>query len=487
MELERLNTKECFKSIETSVLHEELEVLIKSLNRYKIENIQFNTKNIKLREIDDKIRAIVIRAKLNFNSNDSEILQILKSTIGVLLKVFEKSSTKYLSIFLSINCYLEIDLKDYFDYLKKNRKFKKNKLSKNIYGLIKNFSFEINTRSNSPYNEKELFKEYNDGLKELNINKVYALVESIERGGRGFYDYPLFKSLIHFLFRIDFTIFIRFLNRAKQPKEAVFILQTFTVEEVLKISSSKSLKNKWILIELIRLNSKNFKKDETPKSISSTLNCLRLIYKINSELHKQSIIYFHDSGLLNKVFGVQHKDLDSDIINSIINSLPINQYNHFVNQRKKLKEGQVEVLDKKDYEDIIKVIFHKWLTFFESLFSDKEFYLNDILLTDYADFVGHYYSLITDKKLIQEVKETVNQIIWIDSEWHYDKSAYITKSYLYLSKLYILSCAYTYKSIKSEEIDGLKLLFYKKKDIIFNNNVNNHKSVFSEIENNFTN
>src|SRR5690606_7758970 len=297
-------------------------------------------------------------------------------------------------------------------------------------------TLDIKALPEAPINEKMKFSAYTEGYSQNNIENVYNLIEAVERGSnRGFHFNYLLENLIRFLYEINFPIFFEILSRQQNISNIIFYLQSFNFEELIKIADESSLSNKWINFEIVR----QLTKKENKKSIISdeeiriVKDVLIRINNDNFDFFKQSIKYFSRSKLFNSALGIALTEIEDDKIAEIISEcLLFDKYNNNLENRDFLKEQFGNYANNEKAKTFFISIFNQYERFLKDLYQDEFFFLNNILLTDYTNYILDYYvSYVDDELIVNKLKNLLNNVIFIDSEWAISESQQITKFNLY--------------------------------------------------------
>ena len=467
MEIPEKIIVEAFSIIEGAAKHEKLQSTLEELSNYKAQNILFKEdENEALRKNSHEVHKIISAYLPRFHSDNQvskqEFSSILVTIKQYLDKAISHGDIKSLLIFLSVNCYLKIDI-SYFIKDENIIAKTKTKLSGNILKVLKNIKLETQLQSEAPYHEKELKATSIEGIKEENIEKIYQLILSIERGGRGFHFNYLLENLISFFFQFDFKLFVNHLGSLNHPETVVFYLQSFSENALLEISNSYNQNNKWVHFELIRqiVEKEDENYDVKSKSIQPIKKSLKILHDNNIDIYKQTISFFHRSKAFNSALGYQMEDLKENEIIEIFDSIiPLNKYNNNLEPRTILLEEFSKGVSKEIYQLGLKTGFNRWKKLYTSIIDNEDSYQSDVLITDYANFIVQYYTQLSDKEIIDLINNSCKKLIWINSEWFKSQTQQITKYNLYLTEVYFLSYVYKNKELSNPEtlhlIDQLK-------------------------------
>jgi hypothetical protein len=328
------------------------------------------------------------------------------------------------------------------------------KLSDNLIKVLETIKLETQLKPGAPYHEKELKATSVEGINEENIEKIYQLILSIERGGKGFHFNYLLENLIFFFFQFDTGQFVKHLDSLKHPETVVFYLQSFSENNLIEISNSYSQNNQWVHFELIRqiIDREGEDYDVNSSSIQSIIKSLESLHNHNIAIYKQAILFFHRSKFFNSALGYQMKDLTEDETREILNSIiPFDKYNNNLEQRTILLEEFSKGVSEDLYHKGLTTVFNRWKDLCTSITESEDSYQSDVLLTDYANFIVQYYTHLDKKEIINLINSSFNNLIWINSEWFINQSQQITKYHLYLTEVYFLSYAYKNKKISNPE------------------------------------
>ncbi|QIG89324.1 hypothetical protein G6R40_06355 [Chryseobacterium sp. POL2] len=439
-------------------IYKELDVIISELGRFSIDEI-LEQGNQEISKIDRDIRNSVNNA-LYYQESEEENIKKVANLIYTARRYFEKgildADVKSILLFLSINCYLQINIDKFIE----NGDFNIHSICEKIKELLTKAILDIKALPEAPINEKMKFSAYTEGYSQNNIEKVYNLIEAIERGSnRGFHFNYLLENLIKFLYEINFPIFIEILSKQQNISNIIFYLQSFNFDELIKISNESSFFNKWINFEIVRQLTKKENKRSviSDEEIRIVKDVLIRINNDNFDFFKQSIKYFSRSKLYNSALGISLTETEDDKITAIISECFVfDKYSNNLENRDFLKDQFSNYANDEKAKTFFTSIFNQYERFLKELYQDEKFYLNNILLTDYANYILHYYVSYVDEELIvNKLKNLLDNIIFIDSEWAISESQQITKFHLYNSEIHILTYEYKNKNLNIQEITTL--------------------------------
>lgn len=438
-------------------IHIELDTLLKKLESKMLEEMLNGEKDDEIKSIDNDIRNIVTKT-IHYNQkpeNDKidKVAQIIFSSKEYLLKGISNGDVKAILIFLSVNCYLHIELDKLLSASELESGCTK-PISEKIIQVLKSIKLSTQALPNAPYWEKEIMNESQKGFLENDISKTYRFIESVEQGGRGFHFNFLLESLISFLFHLNYTYFLKALSYLQSPTDFVFYFQSFKKEGLLKVANESSLSNKWLNFELIRqIIEKENKETLDESEVEGIKNVLDRIKFSDFNFLKQTVIYFYRSRLFNASLGVFLVSVNNVEMEEIISDFYIDKYDFHISTRDELLNSYAKPASEEQLDLFLELIFNKWKYYFDNILTTEDFYQNSILLTDFVNFVIQYHILKTaDNDLVSSMENLIQKIKFIDSEWSTSSSQQITKFHLYHSELYLLTYVYKYKKLNNPQM-----------------------------------
>ena len=316
--------------------------------------------------------------------------------------------------------------------------------------MLQNINVEVQALPDVPYYEIEMMKKFQQGILDGNINNAYQFVEAIERGGRGFHFNFLLEHLVSFLYQLNYPHFLEHISKTDNLQKLIFHLQSFNIEQLICLSNEPLLTNKWLNFELIRQITEKEQKDKLEEiECVAVKNTLAKISISDFDFLKQTIQYFRRSKLFNAALADLLISLSDSKVQDILSEcFVIDQYTFNYESRKELLERFKNNASELQTNKILTFIYEKWQSYFNSLLNSEDFYLNDVLLTDFCDFIALYYiSVATEDDVIKQMIVIFKNLIWIDSQWFTLKSKQLTTFHLFYSKLYLLSFAYREKHL----------------------------------------
>ncbi|MBD8387787.1 hypothetical protein [Dysgonomonas sp. BGC7] len=425
----------------------ELFSLLEELEAIELEN--FLQKDDYVKNIDHSIRQLCVSSIY-----DSERLAELIATMRVfLVKGLDESNMKAVLSFLSINCYLNIELNKLMPSHITQEQIDNN--SSLIVRLLSTIKVETRIEGKS-YFEENLLAKHLDGLKTENLNDVYDFVEALERGGKGFHFNYLLENLIYFLYELDYSKFIEVLNSLPNTQYIVFYLQSFDIDGLLRLSDDAKIDNKWVNFEIVRNISEKENNIDLELYSMQIKSLLERIYETDKGFFRQVIKYLHRSNILSLGLGLFLSSLPENSIKAILDDfIDLNTNNFFIDQRTQILDIFKEKSSVENFKLFVEIVYLKWKLYFENQYREQELYLLDFLLTDYANYVVAYYYYQPVEVIEDQMQYFLNNIMNIDSIWCKDISKMKTNIVLNLSHFYLLSFAYKANSISSKKIEEL--------------------------------
>ena len=471
MEKSEIVVIKAIEQIGSTEIHSSLRENLESLETEKIESLLNIESNNKLIKTDNEIRQIVSKAKNNAiisdNGEITELSTIVYTANLYFIKSVEDADLKSLILFLNINCYLLADIK----YFLQHNDFSSNDtkgIAEKIIELLSKISFDIKAQSGALYHEKEMLKEYEDGIKNNNIKSTYSLIEAIERSGRGFHFNFLLEHIVKALYILNFELLIKALENLSSPKSFIFCLQSFTREQLFAISEEKSLTNKWFNFELIRQTTRHeLEEDLNTQNVRLVKNCLLRLVS-DTSFFKQSVLYFPKSRIFNNALAETLALNSNELLEDIIHDcFKISKHTFYHEAKNIFKDSFKKSAPEDRYLVMLEQIHNKWETFYNQL-SNSDEYQNDLLLTDYYDFiVEYYYEKFDDSDIVANMNNCFNDLQYIDSIWTDSQTQQITTFNLLLTHLYLLT--YTFKGKEMRNKDILKSFSdFESNNMLFN-------------------
>ncbi|MGL6298403.1 MAG: hypothetical protein ACRC1M_04465 [Methanobacteriaceae archaeon] len=469
-----------------SKVNAELKSLLSQLEYFSIEKLlseDFERSNEILRKIANIMREEFHIYNLEdkfINEKIRNIASIISTITPYLINAIKSNDLKSLIIFLLVQRY-EIKV----DYLLKNEKILEKDclpILNNLCRKFQNMGYDINVPDKSSYSDKKTMELLKDAFTNNDISQFYSELDSIERGC-GIHQHSI-ENLLIFMKDCNFSFFLKNLSNMNNIFLIILTLQTLDENELFEVASN-DFKNIWLNIELIRQILKKEKEKVNEESCCTIRKTLKNVYHEDYDFFKNGVKYFINKPPFNrsKLFNASLGGLLSSFHNSTIEEIfnecfEINEYEFHLESRTALLAMFRDTADEDKLKFFVCTVFERWDEFFKKLFESEEFFLFNLMRTDFANFIIYYYIMLTDEEIISQLYALFESIKYIDSEWFESSPKQITKLFLYYSKIFLLSYAYYNKEINNSKIRDFFSDF--KKDEITLHRLNRHNGGFEK-------
>lgn len=380
----------------------------------------------------------------------AEIINFQKTALA---KAIHTTSVNHLLIFLETHRYFEIPHKDYLADIPFNPDQLSN-LANAILPFFGRYGFELKIEAHARHHEQTALEDYNQGFIDSDIHKVYTLIRAVQ-DARGIRLPFRLRSLLGFLFVIDFNAFCQYIDTLKTPTQFVAALEWMSDEQLSIFFKDHTIDNKWLLFEGVRQLVTRTSDDD---GLHTAKNLLTKLYGKDEHFFQQACEHEKRSLAFNQVLGgclAAIPAITPDLINQLFK---IDKYTFFI----KHKDLLLESFAKDAHDDRIKIllstIHEKWLTYLDLAPKDKDFNVLHPVLTDYANYIVKYlcrFCTVDETKKLWD--ETYLAVENIDSKWHISQSSRATYFMLVFGKLYL----YTLSLIDSDHNDTMTDKFQK--------------------------
>lgn len=364
---------------------------------------------------------------------------------------FKNTDLPSLLSFIMVQSYFPVQFERFVDEGNYSQD-QKDALAKQIEQLLNQLKIDFNSLKNLSYFEEDILKKGREAETEGDIQSYYRLITSIERS-TGLISNPLASRLSLFYYYLNTTEFTNFLSRINKPLNIIFYLNKFSKAELVNLAGKVEY-GYWFNIEIVRKLVSWGQKNHSPTEQNAVKQQLSVIFKNNSELFKKVIRYFADSELAMRAFGDIGKHLPTVFIETVFKEcFTLTEYDNRINIHQALLDVLRNTMQLADFKVVLATIYNIWNDYVQSLLQKDNFIRFMPLLTDFAPYVAaHYQYNYSDKEIIDNMNKNIDDIMYIESEWHVSISKAITKNNWYGSSLYIFSVAYTNKGIKDATI-----------------------------------
>lgn len=439
---------------------EKLDNLLKQLSECEIEDFFYyefsvNEKYTCISNYFYSIDNIISIHNLNSESEEY-LISILKSIIPYFKEGIKNSDIVKFLIFYHCSIYIKIDIKLLVNKYNLNIEF--DRLLEKIAKIFKTIKIKpLNSlNDNNNYFLKETKIDFNMNNM-AHINSQFRLI-NLEK-----HNYLINAKTISFSNLIyHFILFFKNEN-FKLFKETIIeldcllMIQLFvkvcSLEEISKIYDSQLITNECLHFCLLKkILDKDYQK--TLKYVELAGNILLQIFYSNKNFFKNLIPIFQFRELLYECMGLIINKLESNEIEFLIETLPINPFS----QKNHVKKMLISLDNTKDsYLETLQLVFNKRNKYLTEQLTNRENSITlDQSLTNCCDFTLTYYlDVYDDELLLKLIKNILTTIKFINSEWFYDFRNYSNQLTVYYSNLFILSFAYKYKKLNDNAIQSL--------------------------------
>ncbi len=456
MEISKEIVDQIFLSLKGAPGHEPLEQLLSELYRLNIG--VSNSPEIKTieREIYPLISKALNGVHYQRKGALAELISITVTVNKYLLRAIETPDTKSILVFLSVACYLPFNFDLYLTQKKVaslDRKVLMDHIKQSWQGDVR---IETNVPEDGSYFELNSKAESLVGIQEENVKKVYNFIQAAERGMGFHFDY-LIENLLKFIFYFDLQTFIERLNSADHSETSIIFLQNLPKKDLLRIPSHPGVTAKWLLFETLRQIIKHAPRQNNPFTVEECVAAEACLAKLRTNyfnIYSQAVPFFADSKLFNAALGSDiSKATLSQRMSVLSDLLPIDARNTCGEQRLLLLSPLYDNLSTDEYRQSLATLYRKWRKLYDDILEKEDEYLNSLLLTDYCDFVVWYYAEHKNEgEMLDLIKDILNKLTWINSEWLCSKTQYITRFHLYLTDLFVLSHVFKMRGFDTSQL-----------------------------------
>jgi hypothetical protein len=318
-----------------------------------------------------------------------------------------------------------------------------------ICKFIQVYKPQLSVPAHASYHEKQLLTKANNAKPEKNLANFYDLVIGMERSGNPILRSYIVRDLTQLLCELSPEQLSAQLESLSDPFAIVYYLDGLTPEQLTSLSTNQ-INNEWLSFEIIRKLEQYCRQGMIPGLTEGIELQLGYIFAINPNFFKQAIQFFEGSESVMAAFGKLGSALPTVFIEDIFtNDFELDRYHNRLRAHGAFLNNLEKSANPDKLRSILSSIFRRWKLFNDSLQQDEDYYQFDVLLTNYANYVTAYYSLVlTDTEIVEQMSAIVENIRYIDSEWFSSLSKQITKFHWYGSMVYLLSVAYRQRRIK---------------------------------------
>lgn len=452
----------------------ELSQMVTNLENYELNELDGFNKEFT--EINKFINDI-------FNSQIDDSIKIKKiaSLISIELDYFNKaidsSNEKFILIFFNLIYLSHFPFVLFLDYYKidQNQLLKATEL---IYNILNRVEFTVNSPNSKSFNDAI---PLNFRIADVHIvNDIFYSTESKMTDLRMSFWYYLFDFMVCY----NYLLFQNLVLNSNTIQKVFYLIKNLNQNEIRILAENNNLTNKWMIYGVMKkyLGIKEFDNEDI-NNILILINRVYYFHGLNGL--NQFIKEFNNKELFVTSFAYFLPKISEEELKKVLdNNLEFNIYD-FKHDIKKIflniYEDNVNIIKLKKFLDFV---YRKWSLFLkEDVFDEK--YLINLILTDYADFIVHYYCICCSNDFISEhILKNFIKIKNINYKWFKSESNLRNYFFIHLTQIYLLSYAYAYKNLNNNEIKELLLEFNNDKIMYQRFSLNNLEEYLNQINKN---
>lgn len=363
-------------------------------------------------------------------------------------------------------------------------------LSVKLEEILSALSIKVSISKDAPYNEKRDYEEYEDGIKEKNMRKVYGFVEAVRRG-TGYGLRRVLRDLIRFTFFINPILVKEVISKKTDPLEILIMIEPLEDNEKLIMGSGEGIKNGWVFVAIIYQILANIRKKRLE---DKALDLLRLIVEqlqaTNEGLFFQCINYFRNYEDFNIVLGRVLGVTDKEIILKYVNNYIVTEFRGDSLNDQLFIENFINESEEELILFLCSAMFKKWEKYLEDL-TNQHKYIQEPIYTN-CFYIVIYYFLFrknTEEDFVHELEMILLDIQDVNYNWCENQLKIRAKFFMKLTYFYLLSIECRHKSYTSAINEKLFLeleMFFKDKRLwLYYFDTLDKPSLIKEIEKNF--
>lgn len=400
------------------------------------------------------------------------------------LRAMNKPNNIASVIALFINAYLPLKPEDWAEFLRKGD-YTLEHISQTNAQFLASVQFDFNIPKDADYYEKKLLRNYRSALRDKKIEPVYRMIQAVSISSQGFARMPVITNLIRFQCRLNIAPVVAQSAVIQKPAHIVYFLDELGRSELSSWLKLALPDNDWLLFEAIRQLDKKINK-EVPEQgeIDSVCAGLCALWNVDRSFFIQAISYLNRSVVTNKALGGLLADIPEVELETVLPFiLKFEEHGSSRAIKKQLLDVFISAADREHKTVFFRVIGELWTTFAAAKWSDQNFYRNDLLLSDYDDFViGYLNEQFSDADIYDQVVKSSGKLSRIDNEWFSSGTRQLTKFHFYLTDLYRLSMVVALRNLVNEVTQDsatLLLRLMQTKPALFKNSAANVRSFIS--------
>lgn len=434
----------------------ELDLIILDLSKFSLEDFIYidyvgNSKILDMKEL-----FIKLIDKIDVEINDESLekkVAIVKSLISVFQRGLNEINLVYFFIFLYANSLIKLDIGDLVSKYDLNEEF--NKILIKIFEILDNIKIQVDDEALSMYFDKlNILNEEKTlvtSLRQVDFEKYAPLLKNNK-----FFMPNHFYQMIEVLQEYNLEVFEKLLT-SDNVFSIVLIIKCMSFKQINSFFiNHDQIKEKTLLCFLMKFLRISSEDRKNYYDIITNM-CIQL-YQLNKSLFEELMVVFMYNGFFNEVMGLMLCKLSKEDINSLIESIPLNDNIHWIDVRTKMLD-KCRDCEKSKY--ILERVYKKWNDYLLNSFNEKERALN-ILCTDFCNFIVSYYiNKYNDEKVLNLMKDLFIKLRNLDCDWSYNITHHRNKFFVYYSKLFIFSVIYGFNELEDDEIKELYNEFYE--------------------------
>jgi hypothetical protein len=434
----------------------ELAGLLASLEHLSLEEFPRSDHAPALRKADLQIRAIVAAAADTNHQSDKLIINniaaILSAARSYLQKGIVDADLRPIFIYLMAANYLTFEA---VTLLSPDEKERLPALSAAVAQKLAKGKVELHPKPTAGAGDQELINSSAEAFQSGNISRAYVMIDALENG-KGFHFAYLVSKLMHFLFQIDYPLFLSTLSSKVYPLEYAYYLANYTIAELQRLADEASLHDKWLNFEVIRCLSRQAEKNSSAVEIRGVVQALRRIWATDTDFICQVAAYFHRSSFVQKALGEFLATTDDIEFSTFLkNSYPVRQAALDLEPRNIQLKQFAESAPNEQLKAFLCAAYDLWDKFIQDCITTGNFASDDLLLTDYFDTVVNYYDIvISDPDIVASMHAVITILEQLDSQWAVSANQQTARFKLLHSQLYLMSFSCKNRGLKNAELLG---------------------------------
>ena len=373
------------------------------------------------------------------------------------------------------------------DFTKEERRVLSIKLKEFLSAL----SIKISMPNDAPYNEKRYFEEYENGIREKNMKKVYDFIEAIKRG-RGYGLREVMRGLIKFISFINPILLKRTISERTDPLEILAIIEPLEDDEKLIMGLGEDIKNEWVLVGIIyQILDNNRNKRLGDNVLDAMRTILDQLWTINEELFFQCINYFGNYEDFNIILGRVLGRANRETILKYVSSYRISEYRGDWENDRLFIENFMNESEEENSLFLCSEMFKKWERYLKDFIKQNK-YIQGPIYTNCFYMIVYYFLLRKNQQedFLQELEKIIFEILEINYIWCESPIEIRARFFINLTYLYLLSIECRHKAYvlatKEELVSKLQMFFKDERIWLYYFNTLDKPSFLKEIEENFT-